>query len=73
MEECSACCARVLLQTGARDSGVLGVIAGETAILAAAWFTRISFLWYNVIGCVVVVAVGLLLSAARGRRFLNLT
>jgi Na+/proline symporter len=44
-----------------------GVIAGEAAIFAAAWFTRISFLWYNVIGCVVVVAVGLLLSGVRGR------
>lgn len=39
-----------------------GVIAGEGAIFAAAWFTDISFLWYNVIGCVVVVATGLLLS-----------
>jgi Na+/proline symporter len=49
-----------------------GVIAGEAAIFAAAWFTHISFLWYNVIGCVVVVAVGLLLSAVRDRR-LHLT
>ena len=49
-----------------------GVIAGEAAIFAAAWFTRISFLWYNVIGCVVVVAVGLLLSATGGRRFRDL-
>jgi Na+/proline symporter len=35
-----------------------GVIAGEAAIFAAAKFTSIAFLWYNVIGCVVVVAVG---------------
>lgn len=34
-----------------------GVIAGELAIFVAAAFTDISFLWYNVIGCVVVVAV----------------
>jgi Na+/proline symporter len=39
-----------------------GVLAGETAIFAAARFTSISFLWYNVIGCIVVVAVGLSLS-----------
>jgi Na+(H+)/acetate symporter ActP len=39
-----------------------GVLAGEAAIFAAALFTDISFLWYNVIGSVVVVAVGLLLS-----------
>ncbi len=36
-----------------------GVVAGEAAIFAAAWFTRISFLWYNVVGCVVVVAVAI--------------
>jgi SSS family transporter len=35
-----------------------GVLAGEAAIFAAAAFTDIAFLWYNVIGCVVVVAVG---------------
>lgn len=40
-----------------------GVLAGEAAIFAAVLFTKISFLWYNVIGCVVVVAVGLLMSA----------
>jgi len=37
-----------------------GVIAGEAAIFAAAAFTPISFLWYNVIGCVMVVGTGLL-------------
>jgi Na+/proline symporter len=36
-----------------------GVIVGELAIFAAAAFTRISFLWYNVIGCLVVIVVGL--------------
>ena len=40
-----------------------GVIAGELAIFGAARFTDISFLWYNVIGCVVVVSTALLLSA----------
>jgi Na+/proline symporter len=39
-----------------------GVLAGEAAIFASALFTDVSFLWYNVIGSVVVVAVGLLLS-----------
>ena len=34
-----------------------GVILGEVAIFAAAAFTKISFLWYNVIGCLVVIAV----------------
>jgi len=35
-----------------------GVLAGEAAIFAANRFTHIGFLWYNVIGCLVVVAVG---------------
>jgi uncharacterized sodium:solute symporter family permease YidK len=35
-----------------------GVLCGEAAIFAAAAFTKISFLWYNVIGCLVVIAVG---------------
>ncbi len=35
-----------------------GVIAGEAAIFAAAKFTDVAFLWYNVIGCLVVVGVG---------------
>jgi Na+/proline symporter len=40
----------------------VGMLAGEAAIFAAWWFTGISFLWYNVIGCVVVVATALLMS-----------
>jgi len=42
-----------------------GVIAGEAAIFAAAAFTSVSFLWYNVIGCLVVVAVGLLVTTVQ--------
>lgn len=41
-----------------------GVIAGEAAIFAVAAFTSVSFLWYNVVGCVVVVVVALLVTAA---------
>jgi Na+/proline symporter len=40
-----------------------GLIVGELAIFAAAAFTKISFLWYNVIGCLVVIGVGLGVSA----------
>jgi Na+/proline symporter len=40
----------------------VGVIAGEAAIFAANLFTRISFLWYNVIGCFVVIVVALLVT-----------
>jgi Na+/proline symporter len=46
-------------------SAFWGVLAGEAAIFSAALFTSVSFLWYNVIGCLVVVAVGLLLAAFR--------
>ncbi|MFL6417242.1 MAG: sodium:solute symporter [Bryobacteraceae bacterium] len=44
-----------------------GVIAGEIAIFWAATFTSISFLWYNVVGCLVVLAVGLLLARFQPR------
>jgi Na+/proline symporter len=39
-----------------------GVIAGELAIFASARFTDIKFLWYNVIGSLVVIAVALVIS-----------
>ncbi|HMF79369.1 MAG TPA: hypothetical protein VK604_27155, partial [Bryobacteraceae bacterium] len=39
-----------------------GMLAGEAAIFSSALFTSVSFLWYNVIGSVVVVVVALLLS-----------
>jgi Na+/proline symporter len=35
-----------------------GMLAGEAAIFTAFLFTGISFLWYNVIGCAVVIATG---------------
>jgi Na+/proline symporter len=45
------------------DAAFTGVLAGEAAIFYAHFGTAVSFLWYNVIGCIVVVSVGLLLSA----------
>jgi SSS family transporter len=41
------------------NAAFIGVLAGEAAIFAAARFTNIAFLWYNVLGCVVVVGVAL--------------
>jgi Na+/proline symporter len=41
----------------------LGVLAGEAAIFATAWLTKISFLWYNVIGCLVVIGTALAYSS----------
>jgi SSS family transporter len=48
-------------RAGAR-AAFWGVIAGELAIFATFKFTTISFLWYNVIGCVVVLATALVIS-----------
>jgi Na+/proline symporter len=45
-----------------------GVICGEAAIFYAAAFTGITFLWYNVIGAVMVVAVALMLTAVLPKR-----
>jgi Na+/proline symporter len=40
----------------------VGMLAGEAAIFGAFLFTGISFLWYNVIGCLVVIATGMAVS-----------
>jgi SSS family solute:Na+ symporter len=39
-----------------------GVLAGEAVIFACWYFTNIAYLWYNVIGCLVVVITGLAIS-----------
>jgi SSS family transporter len=44
------------------NGAFFGVLAGEAAIFSAKLFTGISFLWYNVIGCFVVILTGLLIS-----------
>jgi len=44
------------------NGAFVGVLAGEAAIFAAYLFTKISYLWYNVVGCVMVIAVGVLVS-----------
>jgi Na+/proline symporter len=41
-----------------------GVLAGEAAIFACWYFTDLAFLWYNVVGCLVVVLTGILVSRA---------
>jgi Na+/proline symporter len=45
-----------------------GMLVGEAAILSVFFFTGIGFLWYNVIGCVVVVATALAVTHARPAR-----
>jgi Na+/proline symporter len=50
------------------NGAFFGVVAGEAAIFAANIFTKISFLWYNVVGCVVVIVVGVAVSRAFDRK-----
>lgn len=50
------------------NAAFVGVLAGEAAIFATRSFTGISFLWYNVIGCVVVIATAHLVQALRPSR-----
>ena len=44
-----------------------GVLLGQAAIFAVASFTPIAYLWYNVVGCLVVVAAGLAISSIQNR------
>ncbi|MFN3324931.1 MAG: sodium:solute symporter [Bryobacteraceae bacterium] len=57
-------------RVGARGA-FTGVIVGEAAIFAARFFTPISFLWYNVIGAVVVVLTAVLISRTERPRYLK--
>ena len=47
------------------NAAFIGVLAGEGAIFLAARFTSIAFLWYNVVGCVVVLIVATAISYAK--------
>jgi Na+/proline symporter len=53
-------------RAGAR-AGCLGLIGGMATVLAVHWTLRVEFLWYNVIGCLGVLAVGLLAAPLDGR------
>lgn len=39
-----------------------GLLFGITSVWIASWYTNIEFLWFNVIGCLVTVAAGYLIS-----------
>jgi Na+/proline symporter len=49
------------------NAAFYGLLAGEAAVLATWRFTSVSFLWYNAVGCIVVVAVVWLLTATSKR------
>jgi Na+/proline symporter len=56
----------------ANSTGALtGMVAGMTVIVSLASFTRLAFLWHNPIGALVVVSVGLIVSALTGNRKLE--
>ena len=46
----------------------IGLIAGEIAVLLTSRLTDISYLWFNVVGCVVVVIIGSIASEFVGTR-----
>ncbi|MEO8647657.1 MAG: sodium:solute symporter [Acidobacteriota bacterium] len=43
-----------------------GLLFGLVSVWIASWYTNIEFLWFNVIGCVVTVAAGFLISLTKG-------
>jgi Na+/proline symporter len=45
------------------NGAFIGVLVGEAAIFATNWFTDVAYLWYNIIGCVVVIVAALIVSA----------
>jgi Na+/proline symporter len=45
------------------NGAFIGLIAGMASVAWVAAFTKIAFLWHNVVGAFVVVAVGLAVSA----------
>jgi solute:Na+ symporter, SSS family len=49
------------------NAAFVGLIGGMVSVACATAFTDVAFLWHNVIGAVVVVVVGLLLSAVERR------
>jgi SSS family solute:Na+ symporter len=49
-------------------AALAATVAGETAVLALAAFGNVGYLWYNVIGCAVVVALAPLIGASLPRR-----
>jgi Na+/proline symporter len=50
------------------NGAFVGLIAGMTCVGLVATYTKIAFLWHNLIGAVAVVAVGLLVSAIDPRK-----
>ncbi len=50
------------------NGAFFGLLAGIATVAVVGNLTKISFLWYNVVGCVAVVAVGMLISLVETKR-----
>jgi Na+/proline symporter len=54
---------------GVRGNAVfVGALVGEVAVVLCFTASEISFLWYNVVGCLVTIAVAVMISPLSGRR-----
>ncbi|MCI0661201.1 MAG: hypothetical protein L0220_09030, partial [Acidobacteria bacterium] len=47
------------------NGAFIGLIAGIISVALTARYNSISFLWYNLIGCIVVVIVGMIVSYSK--------
>jgi Na+/proline symporter len=56
----------VAFRRASANGAFVGLIAGMASVAWAANYTNVAFLWHNVIGAVVVVAVGMAVSAVEG-------
>jgi Na+/proline symporter len=50
------------------NGAFIGVLIGEAAIFATNRFTDVAYLWYNLIGCVVVIGAALVVSSYDRKR-----
>jgi Na+/proline symporter len=50
------------------NGAFIGLFAGMASVAWVATFTNVAFLWHNVVGAVVVVVVGMIVSAIDWRR-----
>lgn len=58
----------LLVPRAGGTAGALGLCGGMAAVLTVHWTLEVEFLWYNVVGCLGVLAVGGLITLLRPRR-----
>ncbi|MCA8944416.1 MAG: sodium:solute symporter [Planctomycetes bacterium] len=57
----------LLCRRAGETAACVGMLGGMATVLAVHWSVRVQFLWYNLIGCVAVVAIGWLVATIRPR------